>query len=287
MSYYYKYSFVSPEPVYALVKEELKSYFDTGAIDDLLFPLYTSKCLDRLGRGSYKINQAVLHIDDFQSRLPDDFYAVREAWLCTNITSEFQLAGSQYQQVMGSTTTRIDTPDVYCDKCNECSMPDIIKAVYKTTFQAFAYFKKQYLLKPGNIWSKGECSEDCANFHSHGPESFDLHDNKFTVTFRQGEVYLLYYSKTYDCHGYELVPDNLRIKEYIEFYLKARVYEQLVNQVTDEGVIKFLMSQAQSYQAKSDEAYIIAQIETKKDDIYGSYRRIERQQRRFQKYNIS
>ena len=30
MSYYYKYDFVSPEPLYATVKEELKSYFDTG-----------------------------------------------------------------------------------------------------------------------------------------------------------------------------------------------------------------------------------------------------------------
>ena len=36
MSYYYKYDFVSPEPLYATVKEELKSYFDTGAVDDLI-----------------------------------------------------------------------------------------------------------------------------------------------------------------------------------------------------------------------------------------------------------
>ena len=28
MSYYYKYNFISPEPIYATVKEELKSYFD-------------------------------------------------------------------------------------------------------------------------------------------------------------------------------------------------------------------------------------------------------------------
>ena len=26
MSYYYKYAFISPEPVYSTVKEELKSY---------------------------------------------------------------------------------------------------------------------------------------------------------------------------------------------------------------------------------------------------------------------
>lgn len=282
---YYKYEFISPVSLYALVKEEFKSYFDTGAIDDTLFPIYTNKCLDKLGRGSYKINQAVLKIEDYQSRLPDDFYAVREAWLCTDVSSSYQLPGSQYQQVE-SCSTRLDSPDVYCDKCNECAMPDIIKAIYKTTFTAFAHFQKQYLLKPGTIWSKGKCSEDCANFYSHGPESFDLHDNKFTVSFREGTVYILYYSKELDCEGYELIPDNFRIREFIELFLKAKIYEQLVNQTTDEGMLKFLDSQYQKYQAKSDEAYIIAQIETKKETIYEKYRQIKRVQHRFDKYDI-
>ena len=49
MSYYYKYDFVSPEGSFATIKEEFKSYFDTGAIDDLLFPTYANKCLQKLG----------------------------------------------------------------------------------------------------------------------------------------------------------------------------------------------------------------------------------------------
>jgi hypothetical protein len=56
MSYYYKYNFVSPEPVYSTVKEELKSYFDTGAIDDLLFPTYLDKALKKLGRTTFVIS---------------------------------------------------------------------------------------------------------------------------------------------------------------------------------------------------------------------------------------
>jgi hypothetical protein len=42
MSYYYHYNFISPEVVYATVKEEFKSYFDTGAIDDLMLPIWIS-----------------------------------------------------------------------------------------------------------------------------------------------------------------------------------------------------------------------------------------------------
>ena len=79
MSYYYKYNFTSPEIVYSTIKEELKSYFDTGAVDDLMFPTYTDKCLRKLGRTTYKISEEILYIEDFEARLPDNFYAVREA----------------------------------------------------------------------------------------------------------------------------------------------------------------------------------------------------------------
>ena len=282
---YYKYTFESPERLIAIVKEKFKSFFDTGAIDDTMFPIYLSKCLDRLGRGSYRINSAILTMDDFQGRLPDDFYAVREAWLCTDVTSAYVLPGADYQQVE-STTTRIDTPDVYCDKCNECGMPDIIKAAYKTTHTAFAHYKKQYLLKPGTIWSKGECAEECANFHSNGPDSFDIHDNKFTVTFREGKVYLVYYSKSFDCNGYEMIPDNYRLKEFIEAFLKMKVYEQVVNNNTDEGLTKYYLNQLDRYTRMADEAYIIADIEKKKETVYDINRKIIKDMNRFKKYEI-
>jgi len=101
MSYYYKYNFVSPEPVYATVKEELKSYFDTGAIDDLMFPTYLDKCLRKLGRTTYIISETVLHIEDFEARLPDNFFAVREAWLCTDVAGyPYQSANSSLKQLI-------------------------------------------------------------------------------------------------------------------------------------------------------------------------------------------
>jgi len=77
MSYYYKYAFVSPEPVYSTVKEELKSYFDTGAVDDLLFPTYLDKALKKLGRTTYVITDEILFVQDFEARLPDN-YRIRE-----------------------------------------------------------------------------------------------------------------------------------------------------------------------------------------------------------------
>ena len=62
MSYYYKYKFTSPQPTYAIVKEELKSYFDTGIVDDLMFPTYLNKCLSKLSRATKPISETPLYL---------------------------------------------------------------------------------------------------------------------------------------------------------------------------------------------------------------------------------
>ena len=67
-NYYYKYNFISPEPLYANVKEELRSYLDTGAIDDTMWNVYTDKCLQKLGRSSYKILEWMLEKEIFDYR---------------------------------------------------------------------------------------------------------------------------------------------------------------------------------------------------------------------------
>lgn len=293
MSLYYKYDFCSPAPLIALVQEELRSYFESGSIDSLLFPIYIDKCLRKLGKGSYPITMGILNICAFQARLPDDFFSVREAWLCTNVTKNYQLPNAQYQQVTGSTSTRIDTPspwtdnsDLICDKCSECQMPDIIKAVYKTTNTVAFYYQKKHLLKPGNIYTKNNsCSEDCLNFNSSSDDTFDIHDNKFTVNFREGNVYMQYYSKEYDQNGYQMIPDNYRIKEFIEAFLKQKAFEQLSNQVTDETYNQ-MQQKAQMYKQMSDEAYIIAQTEAKKETLYDKHRKIIRDLNRFNKYRL-
>lgn len=285
MSYYYKYKFISPEPTYALVKEELKSYFDTGAVDDTLFPLYTEKCLKKLGRGGYKINEAILSVDDYKSRLPEDFVAVREAWLCTDFDSSYRLPGAVYEQIT-NTSTRIDSADVFCDPCAECASPAIIKAIYKTTREVAFTVKKNFLLQPGNISVRDNCSVDCANIGVQAPESFDIRDNKFVVTFCSGHVYLIYYSEERTDKGYQLIPENVRIQEYIESFLKYKIFEQLCNMVTDE-TYKQIEGKRDFYNAEQSEKQTMAEIETKKQTSNEKKQAALRTMHRHDKYNIN
>ena len=312
MSYYYKYSFVSPDPIYATVKEELKSYFDTGAVDDMLFPTYLDKCLRKLGRATYVITESALIIEDFQARLPDNFYAVREAWMCTEINGyPYQTANSFYSQAATQTTIQVSPLTIQGNACNNpacqeplCEgtcMPELIQAVYKTNNEVAMTYQKQYLLKPGNISAKSHCDvsyTDAWNFYgqelapvntftpgSSTYDSFDIRDNKFVTNFRNGVVHLVFYAQDYDTLGNQLIPDNFRVREYLEHFIKYKVFEMLTNQTNDE-TFNQLQQKLVYYKQLADEAFIMADIELKKQDIYGKQLRIKQQLNSLQRYEL-
>lgn len=309
MSYYYKYNFISPEVVYSTVKEELKSYFDTGAIDDLMFPTYLDKCLRKLGRTTYVISEETLYIEDFEARLPDNFYAVREAWMCTEIPQDpYQTPNSFYSQAADQTTIQVSPvisggqpcTNLECTTgCPEC-MPELIQAVYKTNQQMTRSFRKSYLLKPGNISAQGKCDVNYvdawefvstpAPLHeftpgSAGYDSFDVRGNKFVTNFRNGVVHLIFYATEYDNGGNQLIPDNFRIREYIEAFIKYKVFETLSNQINDETFDQ-IQRKLGYYKQLSDEAFIMADIEIKKQDAWTKQRRIKNDLNRFNMYEL-
>lgn len=294
MSYSYKYNFISPEGVYSIVREELKSYFDTGAVDDILWPTYLNKCLDKLGKGSYVITDVILDIEDFEARLPDNFHSVREAWMCSNLDIVKQNANSFYSQAASSTTIQVSPvisagqpcTNIECTTgCPEC-MPELIQAVYKTTNSTKTSIKREYLLKPGNIATREYCSSDCFNLNSSAADSFDIIGNKFRTNFRQGTVYLVFYATEYDELQNQLIPDNYRIKEYIEKFLKFKVFSTLCDQVNDETFNQLLLKKQEAKQ-EADEAFILAELETKKQTAYQKIRAIKKNLNSFNKYELA
>jgi hypothetical protein len=276
------------------VKEEFKSYFDTGAVDDLLFPTYLDKCLRKLGRSSYVISEQLLYIEDFEARLPDNFFAVREAWLCTSIPGyPYQTANSFYSQAASQTTIQVSPvisggapcTNLECTTgCPTC-MPELIQAVYKTNQQVAVEYHRQYLLKPGNISVQAHCTLDCANFGSSAADSFDIRDNKFVTNFRNGVVHLIFYSTAYDGIGNQLIPDNYRVREFVEAFIKYKMMETLTNQTNDETYNQ-LERKMMNYKQMADEAFIMADIEVKKQDAWAKQRRIIQDLNRFNRYEL-
>jgi len=302
MSHYYKYNFITPDVVFSVVKEELKSYFDTGAIDDLMFPTYVDKCLRKLGRTTLPIKESPLFIEDFQSRLPDNFHAVREAWMCAEVPlGSYQGANSFYSQSISAETIQISpvvingipcTSPTCVEGCPEC-MPEVVQGVYKTNYSIDRSYQQQYLLKPGNISANSNCDVTyMPAWKNYGQtpgssriDSFDIRDNKFVTNFRTGVVHLIFYATDFDKTGSQLVPDNHEIREYIESFIKYKVFETLTNQTNDE-TFNQLQQKLIYYKQQTDECYITADIEIKKQTVWQKQRGIKRERNRLQRFEL-
>lgn len=179
-------------------------------------------------------------------------------------------------------------------------MPDIIQAVYKTNHQTTRGYRRSYMLKPGNISAMSKCDvsyNDAWRFTATNPDlheftpgsagydSFDIRGNKFVTNFRNGIVHLVFYANEYDSNGNQLIPDNFRIREYIEAFIKYKVFETLANQINDETFDQ-IQRKLGYYKQLSEEAFIMADIEIKKQDVYAKQRRIKQDLNRFNMYEL-
>lgn len=278
-SYIYQYKFISPVPLYALIKEELKSYFEAGSVDDTLFSLWTEKVLDKLGKGTIPINTTFLDIKEGEAPLPEGFEAVREVWVLKEHQQMFTDPSSTYSYVL-DTSIRIDTPGVDCDICDTCKNPPLIQAIYKHTNRVFRQFFCEHKLSRATILPKRDCKESGWNH-----QVYDIHGNKLVTHLGSAPLTLLYYGEKRDEQGYKYIPDDTRIKEAIEYFIKYKLYEMLFNQSTDESFqqCKYKMEAAH---LASDEKYTIAETWMKKETTEQKQIAIHRTKSRFNKYKL-
>lgn len=276
MSVYTRYNFISPEQLYARIKEELKSYFDTGIIDDLLFPIYTDYILKKFGRATYKILEVPIVIENFQGKLPDNFYAIREAWGCTNVVSNpVHDTRVEYSQI----TTRV-TP--LMNNCEDCIEKDV-KVTFKTTGQFVMSYTYSMLLTPGNINSIGYCSSECPNLYAKSANTFDIRDNKIVVTFPKGVVHLVYYANETDENDNQLIPDIVEFIDVLEHYIKYKCFEQIFNNTTDESFNQ-VQAKLALYKQMYEEKFVTCRINLRLQSIYDVRRSIIKQKHRFDEY---
>jgi hypothetical protein len=294
MSWYYNQDFISPEQVYSRVKEEFRSYFEAGMVDDLLFPIWTNDCIRRFRKSALKIQEALLFIESYEAKLPPDFISVREAracWIIGNV--RYNIRGSFYLMATTSVSTNEDESlDISCciKPCNSnsCITSDDLKIydeVLKTNEYTLDQVRISHLLKPGNISARNVCATGCENLTSDSQDTFDVKDGKFVTNFREGTVYLLYYAKELDDNAYQMIPDNYFFARYLEAYLKYKVIEQLWNQVTDESFNQ-IQTKYQIYEQKMSEAFVLAEQEFRSQTIQQKLNSISANRRRLHKFRI-
>lgn len=270
--------------MYAEIKEEMKSYFATGVVDDTMFPIYTESALKKIGRATYKIDEVIVELSNLSACLPADFSFIREVWSCQSSYFTMPNPGALY-----SSNTYVISPGGDFDSCNPCSCPETcdkkFQVVSKTTTQTILTFNHSYRLKPGNRNVLNLCSKDCDAISKDAPDIFDIRDGKIFTGFTEGTLHIIFYKKEFDDSEFQLIPDNHRIIEYIKAFLKYKMYEQIFNEVADESFNQ-AERKYQLYKQEYYDAYINADAEVKKQTIGQKISSIHAASRRMNKYII-
>lgn len=277
-------TFTSPAPYFAQVKEELKSYFATGAIDDLLFPIWLEDALASYRKSAYPIYETLIEINNFMGELPCGFKGVKAVWSCHNIISNPIWNPSSYYEQVDCRITPFD------DKCHECFdnqecttlNPDYAVTIKHTGKTWFTYSFNQ-LLRPATAHTLNHCGEDCENIHSDCSDTFDIRDGKISVPFRDGKVHIIYYSSNLDENEEQLVPDDRFTKNYIVAYIRYKCFESLYNTISDESV-NIIERKLQRAEAEMYSQKVIAETEMKKETSQQIINRANRTKLRFNNY---
>lgn len=286
MSYYYKQSFTSATPLYASIKETLRSYFESGAIDDLMFPIWTDDCLDRFSLSTYQIVDGVIEVNGYQAALPDDFKAIREAWFCSDVSRTTQAPVSFYYQkdcrvsTIDDACSALDVPLLGCDPCDKK-----YRVTHKVTNEVLYTFGLSFLMKPGVINHASQKEPGHYRTGAFGIDSYDITDCKFITAFENGTVYITYYTNTLNEDGERMIPDNIRIKDYIRSYIMYKIFEFLSHQVTDETANQ-IENKMMYYKQEYSENLVKADIDLKKETVWEKNRKIIETKKRYRNYDI-
>lgn len=268
MSYTYKYNFISPEIYYAEVKEELRSYFDSGVVDDLMFSKWTGYAVRKMGNSSYRLGQVVLQVKDFEADLPKDFLRIREVYSCQKLDDiVVPSANSIYLQ-----KSYLTNQNLTYDMCRGC-VPDCVTIVEKTTGHVVFTFRLARLLHPGNIDTKSRCINEYGVNGVHDFDMFDIHEGKIITKFREGVIYVTYYEEAVDDNFNSLIPDFPEFENYLKSWLRYKIFETIFNNVTDE-TFNQVQAKLQYYEQKYNEAFIICKTEFMKKTPYQAVRDI-------------
>ena len=296
-------NFISPSHIYARCKEELKSYYNTNAIDDLLFNTYTLDCLAKMENTYLPIQHAVLDMCNYTCDLPCDFRSIREVYMTATyhkgpITSPHvfyyqtdcrinaQPSGSCSSCVPGyqclppsQTPTPVALPDL-------CGVGDEYIVTHKVMDQVTFSFQVTGMLKPGNYKTLGKMHEHSLSRDCNSLDTFDIVGNKLKTSFRDGTIYLIYYGEPLMTdEGYYMIPNNDPFQKYLYHYLRYMMYVQLVDQST-EDMYKLLKVKRDDEKVDMWDAYINAKNYAVSGDIYDVQKNIIRTYNRNNRFII-
>ena len=221
--------FISSETLVAEVKQELKTYFEAGAISEIMIPTFIDQALRKLKVLVLRPEEAIIRFENYKSELPYDFamldYAISYESDIFWQGGAHTFSGYWYKNMEGQCNT--------CDPCHSnvetYETISVLTPGYRITMKHPRWIRVYFD-------STSLCTENCENLKVSSTDIIKIGNNKkVSASFKTGCIYLRYFSRPMDDNHVPMVPEVLEVEEYIKSYLKYKFFEMMWHSVMDES----------------------------------------------------
>ena len=195
---------------------ELRSYFRLGVIDDADMYPTIDNCLATLQAKSKVYKSAVIDIENFKGKLPDDFYKLRNIYKCNNY---------EIQALENYGSIQLQQTNVLCN-LRPCQDPIIGCSGQKYYLdQQFTYDTIRFNeIEPIKI-VKSSNNQLCRDFLNKGASQATIQNGYLILEERNTIVYIVYESTEND----GMIPDIPKIRKAIKDIVVYEMFKLMWN----------------------------------------------------------
>jgi hypothetical protein len=222
--------YITLNQLMASVEADLPTFADSGMIDRGKIIKVIRRVNEDLGLKINNEREGVVEIINGKGRLPEDFYILQMAAICSKET--YHLPGEIHGTLTEDCTTELTTDYKVVQTFRDKTI----------TFNT---------LHPVQVTSNSRCASHCPNIGLRCQHSIVVtEDNEILAGFQEGKVYINYLAEMVDKDNNILVLDHPLVRDYYEYAAKKHLIEVwLLNNDADVAE-KWKLVKAELYEAR-------------------------------------
>lgn len=246
--------------IFAEVKNALKSYDESGLIDEITLRMWLRSEIKSFGTNVMVLTDDIIEVKNGKAKLPDDFWALKEAWKYK--PSHFRLNSGSLEDLEKFDYWRtrviqhgfVNDNDGTCN--NECTIKEEVH--FKGNY-ANVYYGSPTLLRLTTGFNKKATTKDCINLPGYvkrqDKNEINILGNTLQTEFRSGFIYIVYRAiPTED--GEIIIPETQHdaLYKYLLSFLKLKAMEELWLNNDDPNLgnkISYLYQQSEDYRSRA------------------------------------
>lgn len=267
-------------------------YEESGLINPIDLRTWIRNELKRFGGNLTDRQEILLHVKDSKAKLPFEFWQLYAAYQCEIDKYEKQDPSNVlqnsffYRERIEGISEWDNGNETYDNQTTKYIREDFYFHDAKATF----YYSQPTLLTLMKGFKKSLCNSECPNLRQTvvGTNTNQInikHDYLYT-NFIEGTIYMQYDGLPTDEDGNLIIPDTQhnRLQEYLVYYCRTRILENLVVGDDDSSKINLL----NYFDQKTKEAFGLAMTEVKMEALGQDWKRVVRNKQRQQtlKYDL-